>query len=582
MPFIILGCLAVVAAKSPFNGFRMSPDDLLEPLVVSETDKEAEEAYRTLFKDAFGYSLEATGKPHVILTELATLTPRAVTCGLKEDDRVYLKGVIKNQYIKFKFALEDQEAVRRQFAFLGTHYNARILQKTLADPTFPARVDSADNPARIDQPLILEALNEFVDQHRLSIRPEDKKQLFQIAVDAFEAKKREGLALLGRLLAFRADPVSTTMAIAHGLITFAQSQREQRADKVNEFMAKRVMNFARVAVALSPVDRAFEHFLAINDALTVFGYTDKDLNIVFSAEIVRKILKTCAYASHLSAKRVGKEVLVSYFAPLRKYQPASDAYVDFITRKYRRSGLKHQIGNLSNEYDRMLRIYAIDVLGTSLSLSHELLQESDLKALFLNFRKLSQIYSYKEQQVFLRLRTMLLQAGPIMKKFPLLFESLYDAILHATQYYTSGYKDLFSRPADAPLLFDDYLDAMWGWKRKLISWVWQWEPNPQDFPINIEENYPFFKLIVLATFPTAFGGKDVSVSRKKFSFAAFDYQNNYSIHQYTVQPAPRRLLNYIKSRFFPKDKEAFNYRHLAGLVLDADAMKAAADYVAAQ
>ena len=435
------------------------------------------------------------------------------------------------------------------------------------------QINDPSNEGRISPELIKSALDQFISEHQLDIEATARTSLYAEAVKAFQDKVDFGTSLTQKILALQESPLQQAVATYkalydHILNKVIPNGRLSSTDLT--FLVRRLLNFVRLASFLSPTETSFSHFSDIGLSLTGNGFNWDSPNYGFVKLAVFKILKTARRLTTIPSLRAGKELLVSFFTSLTAYDAPDSHYTAFITRKYNKFGLKWDVINNSEEYSRMLRIFAIDVLRTSLTLKTELLKSADIHKLFDDFPKMLQGYNPKEQALFINLRRMLVNAGPIMDKFPLLFESLYDAILHATQYFSSGVQNFWTNPSDAPQLFDSYLDSMWQWKQKLISWIWGWEPNPKDFPINIEENYAFFKLINLVTFTPSFRNSDVS-------FVNFSYQNNYWIHKYTSEAVPRRFLNFLRHRHFPDG--SFNYKHLAGKKFDKKVMGKYADYV---
>lgn len=568
---ILLISTAAVGATNPFLAFKMDESDILQPLIHLESNEDVEQAYRSKLRKYYRYELRSTGEPHLILAEIAQLTSTDIYTGFRKDDQSYLNGVVKNVFVRNKFNLSDLKAIRSGFEELTIDYSSRILQITL-DKSDLKHDDSQDElRGAITDESIQEVFDEFVAEQNLSLAKEQKEQVVTAAQTAFKTALLEASSISFSILNFKIKSKDFALKTTKKLIDFVFALKGEQSPTTNEFMAHKITQLAKFVALVSPEEENMAFIQSIGRALTQDHLAWQVVNRGFIDKLIRNVLKTISESPRTDHIRIGKEIFVSYFAKLSDYPEPTEQYKKFIVRKYRRLGLKFTMKNLKAEYDRMLRIYAIDVVHTSMFLDYEMLEADDIKRLFTDFPQLAEDYSISEQVLFVKLRTMLLQAGDSLNKLPSLFESLYDSLLHCSQYYTHGYRGEISDPKQYALLYDDYLNWMHKWKDStLLNLVWSWEPNPQYFPINILENYAFFKLINLAT-------NTQQLAATGTAFRAFKYQNNYWIHKYSTETVPRRLLNYIRNRFVTNS--SFNYQHLSGLDLDRTKVAGLAKYL---
>jgi hypothetical protein len=270
-------------------------------------------------------------------------------------------------------------------------------------------------------------------------------------------------------------------------------------------------------------------------------------------------LKIFTTTSDVNELRKGKEIFVSAFSDFKSYEAPNEYYLNFIRRKYTMEGLKFSLSGASPSYAQMLRIYAIDVVHTSLFMDRELIRKDDLVTIFTKFVEYTKGFDQSEQMMFRKLRMMILNSGSHLAKYEFLFESLYSSFLHCVQYYTNEWVISYPNSKETGKLYNSYVDYMLAWSnRYIVNKVWRWEPNSSDFRINIMENYVFFKIINLV-----FNMK--GLDQVPLKFEAFIYQNHHLIHDYLLEEEPRRLVNFIRNNYFPN--KGFNYKNFVNLEL---------------
>jgi len=551
--------VSLASAANPFLEIKMDEGDILRPLIHSETNQAAEDMYRDLFRKYYRYELRSTGKTHIILAEIAKLTSQDIFTGFKRDDQEYIKDVVKNIFITHKYKINDLASLSAAFADLSIDYSARALQIALDKIDELETPEMQDTRGTLDDEVVQAAFDEFVSEQRIVVDDGQRTKILKASNEAFFQARQTAMAINWSIIGFKSHGRELALSTGKKLLNFVLSNPKAPTSDENKLMARKIMALVKFVSLVSTPEDDFLFMSNIGKVLTQDNLPWLISNKEFLDIMVRKILKAFANSSRVDHMRLGKEIFVSYFTNIKQYSAPTKDFTAFIVRKYRKSGLRFNMANLKAEYDRMVRIYAIDVVHTSMFLDYELLEPADIKSLLLGFAKLAENYSPQEQVLFMRLRAMINQAGPIINQLPLLFESLYDSLLHASQYYTHGYKGEYTNPDDFAALYDDYLDYMWNWKSTiLVGRFWSWEPDPKYFPINILENYVFFKLINLTS-------NAASLANVSIKFTNFAYQNNYWIHKYTTEPRPRRLLNFLRNRHFPNG--SFNYQHLRGLDL---------------
>lgn len=552
--------LTSILASNPFLDFKIQQADIFQPLLKNESIHQVEQAYRLLFRTKLGYELQNTGKIAKILAEIANLDSKSLRSNLQYTDQEYLETVLKKFFIVNQFKIQENSDLEKEVEELAQNYSVKLLQlKIDGVNNVEGAVESVNSFINIDLiTILIKSTFELFAKNDGTFVPENlRTSILNKIVKKFKGSVKERFDLIDTIISFKENHRKHGLETINNCIEFVMKLESAQDQNQIDLIVQKLMTFVKFIKLTSVHEEEFDFAFRVGQMLT----QDINLRILTSRSFVdkmmTKLMKMFSKTSNLVHIRQGKEIFISYFTDIKKYGEPNSHYLAFITKKYNSDGLKFESQNYRYSYDRMLRIYVIDVIHASLFMKTELLKDKDLKSIFLSFSTYASWYNYEEQEFFKNLRVMILNSGETVIKLYALFNSLYDSFLHSSQYFSSGIKQFFSKPRNYAILYNDYLDYMHDWTNSYIkNTAYAWQPAAADFKVNINENYVFFKLINMHS-------NMRNLFDNVLSFRNFKEQNNYWIHKYVALEHPRKLLNYLKNGYFAEG--GFNYQNLRNL-----------------
>ena len=463
--------------------------------------------------------------------------------------------------------------LKNSFTKLGKNYVIKQVQ---------AKLTALDNGEKIDTQLIkfsdtilkagLDKYNESIQQ---SLNKPDYDRIFALiknesnsAIEKSEEFVKSLFVFLTRAYKDRKSFASLVLNhIIHKYETITSLDAESLTLMVKKLMSG--MEFNRlIEKEEESLDVAYE----VGRLMINYYSPQMKKNSPLTRTIVNNMLKLFIKTRRIESIKKGKKLFVSYFIDFENYPEPTPAYKTFIEKKYKTGSVFFRLTNMNNEMQRMMRLRMIDVVHTSIYMDEELLSLEHIFMLFANFDRYSADFEQSEQIFFVSLRNLIIKSDENLTHLPSLYDSLYDLIAHASQYYTYGRTQNLISYKKTVQLFDDYLDFIWK-KKRGISTGSQWKWVPDQIPQSLEENYVFYKLCNIVSNHEYFNDVDVQ-------FANFQYQNNYLIHKFTTLGKTRGFVNFVRNRLFPG--EGFNYKFLTGAKIPSDVMKLYSKYYATQ
>jgi len=493
------------------------------------------------------------------------MTPDSIKSALAENSKDYMLQVIRNAFIKnmYDFGTYDPEEISTKSKLktledsikeFAREYSAMNLKLSLGD--------SGKMKADANDDLIQEGFEKYIESHEHSLRENLRPHILEAAQKACKSIITESEQLIKTVMDYKRDTLAQTKELVTQLITFANDDNIEHYlfQDQNELVVSKITALIELSILISPVESSFDFVSEVSK----FFPNEREFSspkATFHLGMVKNLLEMFTRTSRVGHIKQGKELFVNFLTDIETYDEPTEAYKKFIIKRYKRDKLRSDLRNMNKNYDRMLRILAIDVIHTSLFLDFELIDRFQLIQMFKNLDSYLKDYDPREQQIFVSLRKMILDSSDALEMLPSMFQSLYDSFLHASQYYTHGYQGLFSDSDNFAILYESYIDYMWDWENSIIGRVFNWQPDSEHFPINIKENYVFYKMMNLVNNLDHFA--DMPILLKEFK-----YQDHYWIHQFFNFPAPRMIMNYMMTRYFPQ--KGYNYMNLRGLELPAE------------
>ena len=335
--FILLSCLLAATLANPLINFPLDKEDIFEPLIHSDTDEGAEQSYRLRLRDIYDYELEATNKPHAILSELGRLRPDQIKHRFVQDDPEYVLGVIKQAFITLKHKMTDEKAIADAFTLLARNYNARKLQQALKGVEELEGKKKKDKGASISSinetvdpivnaDVIAQAFDSFLKKNSIKdTKPEgvsgyvnlgvndldkvDRDFVLAAANKAFAAKIEEGRKQSKTILVFRQAPLEQAVETFDAVMGYLLHHKLKPEHTAH--LARRVLNFIHLADMVTNANAASKYIAQLGELITRQGFAQMSNNLDFVRELISKVLKTAAFSSNIeeTIQRVSQELL---------------------------------------------------------------------------------------------------------------------------------------------------------------------------------------------------------------------------------------------------------------------------------
>jgi len=567
-------------------------------------DNAIETEYRYLMKGHLRYDVKQTGQLGDILHEFYRMTSGDLQTPVVRLDEEYLTLLVRNLFTEQKANLRTvvakpieqgksetamfvnlptrqpsrfqnpQDMFGNAFYEFGKNYLIRVLQYKLDELANKKGINFSIDELVTDQ-VWANGFKLFTDSHQISLNQENNNEVLEKAKKIFSDSIKESEVWVLNFLIWKTEATSNEFKFINFLINHIVKASYSKDDYENEYnlMIHKLLIFVDFYRRITIEEKSYDIIYFIGKEFLQKNHNWSTKNGVFTTILTGQLLTFFLKTSDSGNLKKGKEIFVSYFTDFSKYSQPTSAYKKFIQNRYKRRGINFEFNFWKTEHERMNRLQIIDILHCSIYMEKELLSRKDLYKIFQSFGKYSVNFDFVENGIFVSLRNMMIIADNTVNDLPVFFDSLYDSFLQATQYYAYVERENLDVFKNAPILYDDYVDYIWKRKNNLWKYVsWIWLPDYVHFPLNINENYIFFKLINLATNIDA-----LSSQKEKFEFCNFQYQNNYWIHKYTTTPMVRRLINFIRvNKLYD---QGFNYKILAGQSLDLQFMLKLSQYI---
>ena len=553
--FIVFLFSQIPCQINRFSDIALANNDIYLSVLVKSQKQEIDSAYRNLFKKHLNYNINSLESPSETLKEIHGLRANDLNTPVENLDESSLVTIVRNLLVQDVYEIEKlSDKMKADFSDLAKNYVIREVQDKIV-----AILKKEEHSNQIDVKFTTEVFQKGLEEFRASrpelLSAEKSQQVLDFIVKSFNSGVQNSQSFVEGFLEFKKNAYKNRNLILNKCLDHVINNvkfSDIGITKEATMAVNKLMAIVEFITKISPPEQNFEIPYSLGKKLTQTNMVFVQKNQVFARILTSKLLKLFSRTTRLDHIRQGKEIFVSYFSDYANYHQPTHAYEEFISKRYRVSGIRFELGQITGKYERMLRLQIVDTVHASIFMKSELLSSEDLSQIFNSFESFSDNFIIDEHVHFIALRQLLINSDESLNDLPNLFNSLYDAILHSTEYHTYGlHLGSFSTNKPA-VIFDSYLDDIWKWKHKYkIGYVLKWEPNVEHFSVNIAENYVFFKLINLVN-----NYKDLKKNGVKF--VDYQYRNNYWIHKYTITSEARRFLSYSITQLFP-DK-GFNYK----------------------
>lgn len=522
--------------------------------------KKVDQYYRDLFYKTFNLNLNTKEHFAKMIAEITHLTPQDFPVELQKIDNDSLTQVFFNILMVFKHKLEGD------FAQIG-----KPVEKVLRDYLIKTMIhdESFEIGSEVDIPdSVLDAAikklaetEQYLSQDMEGLKKKIKEGLKKLKTSYFKEHKPK----IDDYLEYQTYKYKTLQDLLTQLTNQISENPSKLQTQEHQEAASKLLELVKALIILhkdvqqSPYQVVRDYGVTLIRAIG--GVNQLHTNELL-AKVIDEVLKIFTQTNNVEAIRLGKEFFLACFLPL-DYEEPTVPYQRFILRKYRIEGLKVALHFNNYQYPKMLKFYTIDIINTSLYMRTELLDMEDLTYIFKNFRQFAYDYSEDGMQLIRKWRQMFLSAGDELVTYYSLFNGLYDALLHAAQYQTSGF--MFNHPDinTYGMLFDTYLDAIYKWENSVKSKLIGWQPDAKHFSININNNYFFYKFINMKI------NMD-NLMDQGVKFEKFKYTDDSLIHAYTLQRENKEIIDYLRRKAFTGP---FNYASFAGAQIDGYHLK---------
>lgn len=552
----------------------------LRPLLIEEEPSKVIEAYKEKMFNFFQYKIQSTGSLKDLLEELSNLTPAAleyinIHSGETDMLKKELQRFFNLNYRHFKnveapftdFLLSAYVAfVREHDTFKAIDTNNFLNEQQIREyfGEFEQQRSEMYNGKKsesLDSPDLSisskDSLNSRKSNLFLNQQSRDKfvNDLVKIRNDFVASKSSE----FDQLLEFLESP-NPNSSIKQLLESMALYYLQNSPQSIFAVAAK-IASINAFLVKINGYELLHQFLLGLTKNVKQNSNLNKaNFKVIFTYNI-----NLFTFAIDDKDQLLGRDVFLDYFSLLEGQSEPCKEFKKFLIKKYKREQLKFETEAISSGYPDMIRLYTLDVLVVSLFTKEKFITKADFRYIFNNFEFFTGGFNLESLKFTKKMKYLFLSNCENLSEFYELFNSLYDTILLAGDYYSHTF--LTPEWSNPFKLFDKFLDSLKSWEIKYISVIWKWQPNQDHFATNIQTNYFFYKFINLV--------ENREFLEKGISFLKFDENDDVLIHKYTLLTKPKLLFEHLKNRLFPGT--GFNYYRFSKLIVSSEDLESFED-----
>lgn len=230
----------------------------------------------------------------------------------------------------------------------------------------------------------------------------------------------------------------------------------------------------------------------------------------FFTSIYEGILKRLSEAHTIASLNEAKMLFVEFFLP-EDYSAPTMEYLRFLMLRYAEEGLKPN-GPESSGYNKILKVYHVDLLFTSVHHKFELIPEKQVREVIEKFQKFVDELTLDDMSAFNYFRGLLISNGELLERYEQFFGNFYNLGLMFVQYLS--WKGTKAKEVNFGERFDRFLDEILKRDGGFLNAFWNGSiPSEEELDMNIIENYVAYKLINLHTNPSGFSAQTLKFSK---------------------------------------------------------------------
>ena len=478
-----------------FNCFKFTPKDgvlniMAVPFATFDNLSQIEQFYKNLIVTILRSQPQNHGSVIESIIEIAKFDWSTVSVSnLETVDKVDVKKKIKDLLLKHEKAILNEQ---NELLFA----DIRLLCQDVIIRTIQLGKAGELNDIILTQKLIEETISEYKAQNKLfPLKASNLAKALGKQVDVYHAGV---LNTYVDILIFQNGSYEIFMKFTEEVFEQINSkklviERGSLTDNINKLntLLLIVSRFGSEQTETSTAEVYL--YLVKNYIISLCQSTAIKKETVI--QLYQLVLKTAGESSHQSAFNDAKRLFVQYFAT-DKYNAPSQEYADLVVKIYMTQGLK---ANFPNDvyFEKMQKIWAIDLMWTSLYLNFEMVPKKDFENIINNFVEYSTVITKEDMVVFNELRKLLIFYSGLLKRYEDFFTELYHTGIFYAQYmsYVSQRQSTLNKIVS----FDSFLDTIQTWNGGILNFVAANHlPDANYFDTNLHNNYVAYKILLLS------------------------------------------------------------------------------------